>query len=64
MGEECSAHEDVRNAYIVLVVMPERRRPLGISIRRRESIKMDVGEISFAGVGFISPRIGTGGRSL
>jgi hypothetical protein len=36
---------DVRGAYIILVVRPEGRRPLGRPRRRWEdNIKMDLGE--------------------
>jgi hypothetical protein len=35
MGRACSISEDKRNAYRILVVMPEGKRPLGRPIRKR-----------------------------
>jgi hypothetical protein len=44
-------NEDKRNAYRILVVKPEGKRPLGITRRRRvDNIKMDFREIGWGGM--------------
>jgi hypothetical protein len=56
-----------RDAYRVLVVRPEGRRPLGRPWRRWEdNIKMDLKEVGWGGAwtGLIWLRIGTGGGLL
>ena len=45
MGKTCSVYERSRNAYRVLVRIPEEERPLGRPRRRWENyIKMDLWE--------------------
>jgi hypothetical protein len=45
---------EMRNAYKILVGMPEGKKPLGGPRRRWEdNIKMDFREIGFGGVGWI-----------
>jgi hypothetical protein len=38
MGRACSKHEEIRNAYRILVGKPEGKKPLGRSRYRREVI--------------------------
>jgi hypothetical protein len=46
MGGACSADEERRGVYMVLVVKPEGKRPLGRPRRRWEgNIKMDLQEV-------------------
>jgi hypothetical protein len=46
MNRTCSTNREKRNAYRILVGMPEGRRPLGRPRRRRvDNIKMDLKEI-------------------
>jgi hypothetical protein len=55
-----------RNAYILLVVKPEGKRPLGRPRRRWvDNIRMDLGEVDgVLWTGFVWLRIGTGGELL
>jgi hypothetical protein len=47
-------HGEERNAYRILVGKPEGKRPLGRPRRRWEdSIKMDLREIGWGGMGWI-----------
>jgi hypothetical protein len=49
-----AGHGAKRNAYRILVGMPEVRRPLGRRRRRREdNIKVDLREIGWGGVDWI-----------
>ena len=50
---------ETRNAYGVLVVRPEGKRPLGRLRRRWEDIKMDLREVEYDGL--ILHRMGTDG---
>jgi hypothetical protein len=46
MGRACSAHGERKGVYRILVVRPERKRPLGRPRHRREdNIKMDLQEV-------------------
>jgi hypothetical protein len=48
MGSACSTHGEKKNAYRILVVEPEGKRPLGRPRRRWEDIvKMDLREIGW-----------------
>jgi hypothetical protein len=48
MGEACGTYGEKRNAYRVLVVKPEGKRPFGRCGRRwKDNIKMDLREIGF-----------------
>jgi hypothetical protein len=54
MGWVCSTHGEKRNAYRILVGMPEGKRPLGRQIRRWEdNIRMDLREIGWGGMDWI-----------
>jgi hypothetical protein len=54
MSRECSTYEQNRNAYRVLVRKPERKTPLGRPRHRWEdSIKIDLIEIRWGGIGWI-----------
>jgi len=54
MGGACSAYEERRGVYRVLVGKPEGKRPLGRPRRRWEdNIKMDLQEVGCWGVGWI-----------
>jgi hypothetical protein len=61
MGGPCSTNWEKRNAYRLLMGMPEEKRPLG---RPRcgwvDNIRMDLGEVGWGGW----LRIGTGGELL
>jgi hypothetical protein len=61
MGKACSTNGDKRNAYRILVVKPEGKKPLGRPRRRWvDKIKMDLKEIKWSGMdGLIWLRIGT-----
>jgi hypothetical protein len=46
MGRECSRNEEKKNAYRILMVKPEGKRPLGRPRRRWvNNIKMDLRQI-------------------
>jgi hypothetical protein len=68
MGRVCSTNGEKRNAYRILVGMPEGKRPLGKPRRRwMNNIKMDLREIGWDGMGWIGSiwlRIGTRGGLL
>jgi hypothetical protein len=50
MGRACSTNGDKRNAYRILVGMPEGKRPLARPARRWvDNIKMDLREIGCDG---------------
>jgi hypothetical protein len=50
VGDTCSTHGEGRSVYRVLVVRPERKRPLGRPRHRWEdNIKMDLREIGIDG---------------
>jgi hypothetical protein len=54
MGRACSTNGKKRNAYKILVVKPERKRPLGRPRRTSvDNIKMDLGEIECDGMDWI-----------
>jgi hypothetical protein len=54
MGRACSTNGEKRNAYRILVGMPEGKRPLGRPRRRRvDNIKMDLREIEWDGIDWI-----------
>jgi hypothetical protein len=54
MGRICSMNGEKRNAYRILVGMPERKRPLGRSrCRWADNIKMDIREIGWYGTNWI-----------
>jgi hypothetical protein len=66
MCRTCSANEEKRNAYRILVGKPEGKRPQG-RLRRRwvDNIKMDFREIGWnVRTGSIWLRIGTSGGLL
>jgi hypothetical protein len=51
MGRACSTNGEKRNAYRILVGMPEGKRPLGRSRRRwAENIKKDLRERGWDGM--------------
>jgi hypothetical protein len=51
MGAACSSHGEIRNAYKIVVVYPEGKRPIGRLRRRwKDNIKIDLGDIGFRGV--------------
>jgi hypothetical protein len=66
MGRACSTQGDKRNAYRILVGKPEGKRSLGRSRHRWEdSIKIDLREIGWGGIGWIDlSQERTGGRLL
>jgi hypothetical protein len=54
MGTACSTNGEKRNAYRILVGMPEGKRPLGRPRRRWvDNIKMDLREIGWDGIDWI-----------
>jgi hypothetical protein len=54
MGRACSKNGEKRNAYKILVGMPEGKRPLRRPRRRwMDNIKMDLREIEWDGVDWI-----------
>jgi hypothetical protein len=54
MGRACSTNGEKLNAYRILVVKPEGKRPLGRPRRRRVgNIKIDLREIGWDGMGWI-----------
>jgi hypothetical protein len=63
MGGVCSTNGGKRNAYRLLVVKPEGRRPLGRPRRIWvDNIRMDLVEVEWGDVVWF--RIGTGGELL
>jgi hypothetical protein len=66
MGGTCSTYGERRGVYMVLVGKREGKRPLGKPRRRWEdNIKMDLQEVGYGGMDWISwLRIGTGGGHL
>jgi hypothetical protein len=54
MGSACSTNGEKRNAYRILVGMPEGNRPLGRPrCRWVDNIKMDLREIEWEGMDWI-----------
>jgi hypothetical protein len=54
MGRECSTYGEKRNAYMISVGKPKRKKPLGRPRRRWEdNIKMDLREIGWGGMDWI-----------
>jgi hypothetical protein len=54
MGGPCSTNGEKRNAYILLVEMPEGKRSLGRPRRRWvDNIRMDLGEVEWDDVDWI-----------
>jgi hypothetical protein len=54
MGGPCSTNWEKRNAYRLLVVKPEGKRPLGRPRRRCvDNIRMDLGEVRWSDVDWI-----------
>jgi hypothetical protein len=55
MGRAYSTNGERKNAYMIVVGKPERRRPLG-RLRRRwvDNIKMDLREIGWDGINWTS----------
>jgi hypothetical protein len=54
MGGPCSTNGEKRNAYRLLVVKPEGKRPLGRPRRRWvDNIRMDLGEVGRGDVDWI-----------
>jgi hypothetical protein len=54
MGRACSANEDKRNAYRILIGKPEGKTPLGRPRSRWvDNIKMDLREIGWDGMEWI-----------
>jgi hypothetical protein len=54
MGRACSTNGEKRNAYRILVEIPEGKRPLGRPRRRWvNNIKMDLREIRWDGMNWI-----------
>jgi hypothetical protein len=54
MGRACSTHEEKRDAQGVLVGKPERKRPLGRPVSRREdNSKKDLREIGWDSMDWI-----------
>jgi len=66
MGGACSTCGDWRFVYWVLVLRPERKRPLGKPrCRWEDNIKMDLQEVIWGvWTGLMWLRIGTGGGHL
>jgi hypothetical protein len=65
MSRACSAFEDKKGAYRVLVEKPEGKRPLDRSKHRWEdNVKMDLQEVVGLLTGSILLRIGTRGGHL
>jgi hypothetical protein len=55
MDGVCSAHGEMRNAYKILVGKLEGKRRLRIpGYKWKDSIKIDLRKITFAGVGWIN----------
>jgi hypothetical protein len=64
MGRACSTNGEKRNAYRILLGIPERKRPLGRPRRRWVgNIKMDLRD-GMVWIGSIWLRIGTSGGLL
>jgi hypothetical protein len=56
MGGPCSTNGEKRNAYRLLVRKPEEKRPLGrLRSRWVDDIRMDLGEVGWGDVDWISP---------
>jgi hypothetical protein len=54
MGRVCSTNGQKRNKYRLFVGRPEGKRPLGRQrYRWVDNIKMDLGELSWVGMGWI-----------
>jgi hypothetical protein len=54
MSRICSTNGEKRNAYRILVEMPEGKRPLGRSRRRRvDNIKINLRELGWDGMDWI-----------
>jgi hypothetical protein len=54
MGEPCRTNGEKRNAYRLLVVKPEGKRPLGRPRNRWvDNIRMDLGEVGWGNVNWI-----------
>jgi hypothetical protein len=54
MGRACSTHRAKRNLYMILVVKPEGKVPLGRPTRRWEdNIKIDLREMGWDNMGWI-----------
>jgi hypothetical protein len=54
MGGSCSTSGEKRNAYSLLVVKPEGKRPLGRPRSRWvDNIRMDIGEVGWGDVDWI-----------
>jgi hypothetical protein len=54
MDGECSTNGEKRNAYTLLVVKPEGKRPLGRPRRRWvDNTRMDLGEVGWGDVEWI-----------
>jgi hypothetical protein len=65
MGGACSTNGENRNAYRIVVGMPEGKRPLGRPRRRWvDNIKMDLRQDGMEWIGLIWLRIGTSGGLL
>jgi hypothetical protein len=65
MGRACSTNGEKRNAYRILVGMPEGKRPLGRPRRKWvDKIKMDLRQNGMVWIGLIWLRLGTNGGLL
>jgi hypothetical protein len=53
MGWTCSTHDEMRNAYNILVGKPEWKGPLGRPRRKWEDIRMDLREVWWESVEWI-----------